>query len=106
MQTREFDANEKIAMGFRASGRLATAVHTLADRHGQSASTWLAGLVAKSVAAEIGVPVETLLPSVPAAESEAAIAIARLESTIRDAHAALAGLRSRRTRSGVIAAVR
>jgi hypothetical protein len=104
---REYLTTEQIHCGFKATGALADAINKAAEKaKAPSKSDYLKRLVADWVAAELAVPVETLLDpqenTSSAAQQEAAIAVARLQQTIADAHVALKAVQAqaipRRTR--------
>lgn len=105
-QRREYADNEQITIGFKAYGKLASAVHRAAESAGaDSTSQWLLRLAAAAAAESLGVTVESLdilgPRKIAAAKAQApaaadATTIARLESTIADALTALQALKASR----------
>ena len=107
-QRRNYSANEMISCGFQAPAKLAEAINLAAELNkATSKASYLQQLVAERVASDLNVPVESILPPEvpPAAQQEAAIAVARLEQTIADAQLALQQMRKqaapRRHQSGM-----
>jgi hypothetical protein len=97
-QRRDYEANESISCGFKASGKLAEAINLAAELNkATSKSAYLMRLTAERVAQDLSVTVESLLePEIQenVAQQEAVIATARLQQTIADAEAALKQLRA------------
>jgi hypothetical protein len=94
-QRRDYRDDEQITVGFKAFGKLATAVHEAAERAGYPSTTqWLRALARDAAAEALGVSPESLEPSrkrvpVRAAPSpEESAAVARLRAAQLDADAA------------------
>ena len=94
-QRREYRDDEQITVGFKAFGKLATAVHEAAEIAGYPSTTqWLRALARDAAAKALGVSPESLEPArkraaVRAAPSpEESAAVARLRAAQLDADAA------------------
>jgi hypothetical protein len=95
-QRRDYRDDEQITVGFKAFGKLATAVHEAAERGGYPSTTqWLRALARDAAAESLGVTPDSLEPtrkriaSVRSAPSpEESAAVARLRAAQLDADAA------------------
>lgn len=95
-QRREYREDEQITVGFKALGKLATAVHDAAERSGYPSTTqWLRALARNEAARVLGVAPESLepapkRPAVAAAPSPESMAkVAQVNAALLDAEATI-----------------
>jgi hypothetical protein len=96
-QRRDYKDDEQITVGFKAFGKLATAVHEAAERSGYPSTTqWLRALARDEAARVLGVTPESLEPApkrvrpgAAAPSPESAVNVAQVNAALLDAEATI-----------------
>jgi hypothetical protein len=107
-QRREYREDEQITVGFKATGKLATAVHAAAEKAGYPSTTqWLRSLALEGAAKTLGVTAESLEPSKKrtrpsvAPSPEEAAHKARINAALLDAEETIKRLTAAMREAGV-----